>query len=281
MILIAESGSTKTNWRILDKDGEISQAKSSGMNPYYQSDEELRAAIREGMDSTSRADVEAVYHYGAGCSSDNNKMRLADAYREIFGDVYVEINHDLIAAARALCGNDSGIACILGTGANSCLYDGQEIVENVPSVGYVLGDEGSGSNLGKTLLTAYIRDEIPEHIREKMDNRFQLSKDIILENVYRDEMPITYLAGFSKFIFRNIKEPYLHQMVYHAFDQFFKRNILKYTGCHEQPVHFTGSVAFYYGNILRNVAASHHINLQRIVENPIAGLALYHQEKQL
>ena len=141
-----------------------------------------------------------------------------------------------------------------------------------------MGDEGSGSHLGKLLLANYMRKDLPVKIAERLEERYDLSKDNVLSNVYQREMPIKYLAGFSKFIFRNIKEPYLHQMVFNAFDEFFEKNVVKYTDYKRQPVHFTGAVSFYYGNILRQVASKHGVTLQRIVENPIAGLALFHQE---
>lgn len=281
MILIAESGSTKTQWRLIHDADKISQSLSAGMNPYYQTDEELQTAINEGTADIGTQPLTNIYHYGAGCSSDNNRSRIVEAYKTVFPQADVEVNHDLIAAARALCGNRPGIACILGTGANSCLYDGQNIIENVPSLGYVIGDEGSGSHLGKLLLAAYLRGELSEVTKSRLEKRFDLSKDIILSNVYQKEMPIRYLAGFSKFIFRNLQDPQLSQLVRGAFVEFFERNIIKYTDYKEVPVHFTGSVAFYYGNILRDVAAEYGISLQRLVENPIAGLALYHQENMV
>lgn len=223
--------------------------------------------------------VDQVYFYGAGCSTAENKRVLDRIFHENFPYARINIAHDLMGAARSLCGFDEGIASILGTGANSCFYDGNKIVKNMPALGYVLGDEGSGSWLGKELLVLFLRDELNPAIADRMRKRFELNKDVILENVYQKEMASTYLAGFSKFIFQNLKDPQLYRLVYHGFELFFQKNIEKYENYKQLPVHFTGSVAFYYSNILRQVANDKGILVQNIVESPIAGLTLYHQKQ--
>lgn len=278
MILIADSGSTKTNWRFISSESVIQQAQTAGFNPYHNSEDVLRKELMDFLMPQLKGNVQQVFYYGAGCSSKENIDKVSGVIKYTFPDAYVEINNDLLAAARALCGHDKGIACILGTGANSCLYDGKKIVENAPTLGYILGDEGSGAYLGKQLLVAFVRNELPPEIMERLIKRFEISKEIILANVYQGNSPAIYMASFSKFIFQNLKTPELYHMVYEGLELFFKNNIMKYEGYKELPVHFTGSVAFYYSNILRQVAADLQVNVRNITEDPIAGLALYHQD---
>ena len=278
MILIADSGGTKTEWRILDEGGNTLQARTKGINPYYQEKEVIVEQLKTELVDYLDKGVKQIYFYGAGCSSESNKKTISDCFHSIYSDARVEVHSDLMAAARSLCGYDKGIACILGTGANSCLYDGNEILENVASLGYLLGDEGSGSYLGNRLLGQFMRGELPESISAKLVKRFDLTNDLILESVYQKEMPIRYMAGFSKFIFQNIKEPHLYKLVYDGFEIFFQKNILKYTDYQNVPVHFTGAVSFYFSNILRQVGSDLGITVKHIVEGPIAGLTLYHQK---
>lgn len=278
MILIADSGASKTNWRLMSTEGKIAQAQSAGYNPYHQPPEFLVHELTDILvPQLQTSAVDQVFYYGAGCSAEENIERVKFALSAVFKEAVVEVNHDLLAAARSLCGEKPGIACILGTGANSCYFNGTSIEKNQPSLGYILGDEGSGAYLGKQLLIKYLRRELPQVIIDRLDKRFELSKDIILRNVYQEKAPAHYLASFSKFIFQNLKDPDLFRMVYLSFEQFFEKNVMKYSGYKDLPVHFTGSVAFYYGNILRQAAADKNINVRNITEDPIAGLALYHQ----
>jgi len=280
MILIADSGSTKTDWRFISKEGQISQAKSYGFNPYYQDTIDLKTDIENNLLSQIKGEeVEEVYYYGAGCGSAENRKLIHELIKDIFVNARIEVSHDLLAAARALCGIEPGIACILGTGANSCSYNGNEIVSNIPSLGYVMGDEGSGAYLGKILLADFLRGDMPNFIAERITKRFNLTKDDVLESVYQKEKPSKYLASFSKFIFQNIKDPYCYRLVYDALKSFFEINILKYENSGNLKIHFTGSVAFYYSNILRQVANDLGVNVVNIVESPIAGLTLYHQKQ--
>ena len=277
MILIADSGTTKTDWRLIDSSNQITQYRTSGINPNYMEVRAITDIIKNELNPQITIPFEKLYFYGSGCSSLDAKKIIASAFNEIYPDVLVEVDHDLIAAARSLCGNEKGIACILGTGANSCVYDGEKITDNVPSVGYIMGDEGSGTWLGKELLMQFMRNDLPDDIKERLIKRYDLTNDNIIENVYRTSKPSAYMSSFSKFIFQNIKHPHLYRLVHKGFTLFFENNINRYSGYQELQVHFTGSVAFYYANILRKVAAEQGVAVRNIVENPIAGLTLYHQ----
>ncbi|MEO1055145.1 MAG: N-acetylglucosamine kinase [Bacteroidota bacterium] len=279
MILIADSGASKTDWRIIDRDGQISQAKTQGFNPYLQQAEEISTEIGDALLPQIKTDIDWIYYYGAGCSSEQNINKIKQVLKMYFPDAEIAVHHDLLAAARALCGSDTGIACILGTGANSCLYNGEEIVDNVPALGYALGDEGSGAYIGKRLLSDYLRRDMPAGVGERLEKRFNLTKDDVLEKVYHQPAPSRYLASFAKFVFQNLKEPYLYRLVYDSMSSFFEKNVVKYEGHDQHLVHFTGGIAFYFGNILRQVANDKGIAVRNILESPIAGLTLYHQNQ--
>jgi len=278
MIAIADSGSTKTDWRVITSNGQISQATCGGINPYQHDYETILSELKSVVQQIGEQ-VNEVYFYGAGCSTEENTDKVRQAISESFHAAYIEVNHDLLAAARSLCGEEEGIACIIGTGVNSCLFDGKQIVDNVNALGYIIADEGSGAYLGKRLIADYFRRNMPDNISNKMDKRFALTKTEVLSHVYHQGAGSKYLASFSKFIFQNIKEPYMYRLVYEAFGEFFERNILKYENHKNYKVHFTGSVAFYYSDILRQVANDKGVVVRNIIESPIAGLTLFHQKK--
>jgi N-acetylglucosamine kinase-like BadF-type ATPase len=277
MILIADSGSTKTDWRIIDRHGNIHQAKTAGLNPYHQSSDEIAQVLDQKLLPQLTVPIERVCFYGAGCANPAANQKAAGAIKSVFPQVEIEVASDLLAAARALCGHKPGIACILGTGANSCRYDGQVIVDSVPPLGYVLGDEGSGSYIGKELLNRFLKRDMPEPLRSQFAKRYALTTEVVLDRVYRQPQANTYLASFAKFAFHHLKHPYIMRMVYEGFGQFFERNVAKYEDYQRHKVHFTGSIAFYYSNVLRQVANDRGFSVQNIVESPIAGLTLFHQ----
>jgi N-acetylglucosamine kinase-like BadF-type ATPase len=269
MILIADSGGSKIDWRLMLKDGRITQANTAGFNPYYQPIDDLTLSLKEQILPLITETVEKIYFYGAGVSSEKNQEVIKTAFRELFPNATIEIGWDLLAAARALCGTDPGIACILGTGSNSCLYDGEKITGNVANLGWILADEGSGAYMGKLLVVDYLREKMPQHLSVKFTARYQLHREEILERVYQQERPSAFLAGFSKF---------LYQLVYNSFCAFYENTVMKYPGCNSLPVHFVGSIAFYFSDLLRQVANDKGITVKHILEGPIAGLTLYHQK---
>ncbi|KOF03792.1 N-acetylglucosamine kinase [Roseivirga seohaensis subsp. aquiponti] len=275
-VLIADSGFTKTDWRLIGADGSIEQARTTGINPYYQTEEEILLVIQD-LHSQLPDKVDEIYFYGTGCSSGTNRDKIAKLLNRYYQEAKIDVNHDLLAAARSLCGDEKGIACIIGTGTNSCLYDGSKIINNVPSLGWAIADEGGGTYLGKTLVTDYYRKDMPEHLRVIFKERFGLNKDAFLTAIYQEPMPGRFLASFAKFINEHISEPYMYKLVYDAFTTFIIKNVVKYEGYKEVPVHFTGSVAYYFNNILRKVAVDQGIYIKHITEHPIAGLTLFHQ----
>jgi N-acetylglucosamine kinase-like BadF-type ATPase len=279
MILIADSGGSKTDWRLLQRDGTIGQASAPGFNPYYQPIDDLKKNIREILLPMVKEKVEKIFFYGAGVSSVKNQLVIKSAFLEFFPEAQIEIGWDLLAAARALCGHEPGIACIMGTGSNSCLYDGENITGNVANLGWILADEGSGANIGRKFLVDYLRETMPENIRAHFAKRFPLTREEFLEKVYQQEKPSAFLASFAKFIFQHLDDPYCYRLIYNSFSEFYENNVMKYPDYANLKVHFTGSIAFYFSDILRQVANDKGITVKNILEGPIAGLTLYHTEK--
>jgi N-acetylglucosamine kinase-like BadF-type ATPase len=223
-------------------------------------------------------DVDKIFFYGAGVSSVKNQLTIKSAFLEFFPGAHIEIGWDLLAAARALCGHEPGIACIMGTGSNSCLYDGDKITANVANLGWILADEGSGANIGRKFLVDYLREVMPEHLRNQFRERYPLSREEFLEKVYQQERPSAFLASFTKFIFQHLKEPYCYQLIYNSFAEFYENNVMKYENYKNLKVHFTGSISFYFSDVLRQVANDKGITVKNILEGPIAGLTLYHKK---
>ncbi len=279
MMIIAESGSTKTDWRAVDKTGKIEQFTTLGFNPFHQSSESIAAEIKQNLLPKLSASVSEVHFYGAGCSSPSMSGIVEKALNECFNNIEIHVEHDLLAAARGLCGHEKGIACILGTGSNSCVFDGKYITANIPALGYILGDEGSGAYMGKRLMADYIIGLLPEKLAADFAAKSGLDKDKIFEAVYQNPLPNRFLASFGKFIFQRIEDPYVINLVRNSFVDFFNRYICRYDGYAELPVHFTGSIAFYFSKILHDVAAEKHVRVGRIIQSPAAALVLYHTNK--
>jgi N-acetylglucosamine kinase-like BadF-type ATPase len=246
------------------------------MNPYFQTPGKIKLEVEASLlPAICDFQINAVWFYGAGCTSHEKKQIIADTLYS-FLPVSIHVYSDLTGAARALCRRQPGIACILGTGSNSCLYDGQAILANVAPLGYILGDEGSGAVLGKLLVGNCLKNQLPRHLIDKFMIRYDLTATGILERVYKQPFPNRYLATLSRFLIENIDEPEIHNIVYRSFHDFFVRNVMQYDGFETCPVHFTGSIAFYYQSTLREVARSLSINIQRIEQSPMPGLLEYY-----
>ncbi|MDN3668777.1 N-acetylglucosamine kinase [Echinicola jeungdonensis] len=277
MILIADSGASKTDWRVIDAKGQISQYRGLGFNPYYQDQEDITRSLQEDFFHQSEEGIKSVYYYGAGCSNIKNKILVKEALQKQFKKAVIFVEHDLLAAARSTCGHEAGIACILGTGSNSCDYNGKDIINSRPSPGFILGDEGGGAYIGKQFLKDFIYEEMPAHISEKVKEHYALDYTQILENVYQKPFPGRYMASFCRFITQHKADPYCYNLVYQAFKDFFAKHVQKYPNHTQKKVNFVGSIAHYNSDILRKAAADLDIHANIIIESPIAGLTLFHQ----
>ena len=278
MMLIAESGSTKTEWVLADDHGkEVMRFETSGFNVYIQKLEQIMHTMDNEVFTLMKGRaIDNIFFYGASCSSEENVNRMHAAISTFFPDAHIEINHDILAAARSLFGDGPGIAAILGTGSNSIVYDGKTIVADVPSVGYVMGDEGSGGYLGKRLLRDYIYRILPVNISKKLDDKYHLTKDEILSAIYRGENPNKWLASFGPFVSENIHEDYFKMIVKESFTDFFEFHIKPYEKYKSWPLSAVGSVGFYFRDILKVVADEYGFKLTDVIKKPVDGLMKYH-----
>jgi glucosamine kinase len=279
LILIADSGSTKTAWTLLEGDVVTGQWKTRGFNPYYQGEEEVRQALREEfLPALGGISVDRVFFYGAGCSTPERKSVIERAIGSFLPESRIEVNNDLLGAARSLCGHQPGIVCIVGTGSGSCFYDGSVIARNIPSLGFILGDEGSGAYIGKKLITDFLREDMPATIHEAIRKEYGIDKESVLEQVNKRPMPSRYLAGFSRFVTARLGEPYLFDLAYHALKDFAMQYIVRYDNYQEYSVHFIGGVAYHNRTVLAKIAGDLSFRLGRIEEQPMEGLIRFHTE---
>ncbi len=277
MILIADSGSTKTEWCVSQDGIPVRQIRTNGTNPYFQSAAEIEAELdRVLLPAIGDLPVEAVFFYGAGCAFPEQHKLISDCIQAHI-PVVVEVYSDLTGAARALLGRERGIACILGTGSNSCLYDGKEIIQQTPALGYILGDEGSGAVLGRLLVGDCLKKQFPRHLADAFLERYQLTQADILERVYRQPFPNRFLASLVPFLHEHLEEEAVYRLVYNSFCQFFIRNLLPYADARTYAVGFTGSVAWYFRDVLRDAARSQGFRTGVILQSPMEGLLRYHQ----
>lgn len=280
MILIADSGSTKTTWCLAgDGQQERRVIQTSGINPYYQQETDIFEKLSHEFPQ-EKWDIKAIYFYGAGCTSQAVNQVVANPLSGFFGTPEVHVFSDLMAAARSLCGRQPGIACILGTGSNSCYYDGENIAKQVSPLGFLLGDEGSGAVLGRTLLSDVLKNQLPAGLITLFYEEYRTTPAEIMENIYKKPFPNRYAAQFSRFLYQHIGQPEIQELVSNGFRAFFIRNVLQYPEALLYPVHFSGSIAFYFSDILTQTAVSLGIQTGKIVKDPIEGLVDYHQQIQ-
>ena len=277
MILIADSGSTKVDWSVVDNGKLVKRAFTKGINPFFQSEEEISDEIETTLIlQLDTQDFDAVYFYGAGCTFDKVEVVKRAIQKNIKVRKDVEVSTDMLAAARGLCGHLPGIACIMGTGSNSCYYDGKNIVDNVSPLGFILGDEGSGAVLGKILVSNLLKNQMTPGLKEIFLSKFNLTVGDIIDRVYRKPFPNRFLSTFSPFIFENLDDPTIQSMVMDSFQSFLKRNVMQYKNYDKLPIHFVGSVAFHYQEILKEAMQGMHMKPGKIIKSPMEGLIKYH-----
>jgi len=281
MILIADSGSTKTDWALTDQTGVVSVLHTIGYNPYFIDTETIYFSLSENLLKELEADsITDIYFYGAGCSTPENKTIVRRALERAFpGAATIFVGHDLLAAGRALLGHGKGFAAILGTGANTCLYDHEECVMNIDSLGYLLGDEGSGSYIGKKLVRDFMRNRLEPELQQKFKERFQIEdNEQIFRTLYSSQFPNRYLASFCRFAHEYADHPYIRNKVRDAFGDFFKNLVSKYPDYKSYTFNCIGSVGFIFKNILEEVATNYDMKMGKIIRSPLDDLVKYHLE---
>lgn len=276
-ILLADSGSTKTEWCLISSDADPKTTYSDGLNPFYHTVDSIAGEITKKV-IPEIPSVDRIYFYGAGCAGAEAIGRMTEALKKVYGDIPVEVDSDLLGAARAICGHNEGVGCILGTGSNSCHYDGEKIIDQVPVLGFILGDEGSAGSFGRKILQGYFYREMPSELREWLENHHNMARPAILEAVYKKPHFNTFVASFTKLFAEFADHPYIVFMLQEGINEFLERHVIKYHIGPDVPVGFVGSVAFHNQSSVKAALARKGLRPGSIIQTPMEGLRTYHSE---
>lgn len=275
--LIADSGSTKCEWCLIT-DGKKKTIVTQGISPYFLDKDQIVLLIqKELLPKIKNVQIDQLYYYGTGLGNVNNVAIIKAALKQVFATTKIEVNSDLLAAARGLCGTTKGIACILGTGSNSCYYDGKKIVKNSPGLGYVLGDEGSGAYLGKKVIQYYLYKTFDEELNARFEKYFETNAAEILENVYKKPLANRYLASFAIFLADNRGHYMIENIIEDGLNDFFFNHLYKYRESWTMPINFIGSVAFGFKDVLKDLCNTYELQLGTVLKKPMQGLINYHK----
>lgn len=278
MKFVVESGSTKANWAMVNDEGAIVNTfDTMGFNPFFHSADFIgKQILKNEQLSATAAIVNEVFFYGAGCSSDHYKQIVAHGLMQVFDKASIHVDHDLVAAAYATYQGKPCISCIIGTGSNSCYFDGVSLYEEVPALAYILGDEGSGSYFGKKILADYLYKKLPAELEADFEDHYLLSKAIIFENVYQKPHANVYLASFSPFVSKHKNHPYMQPIILEGLTLFLQNHVCCYPDYKNVQVHFVGSVAYHFSETLTEAATSLGIQIGSIIKHPVEHLVQYH-----
>jgi len=274
-ILIADSGATKTEWCVVGDNAQQTYF-TEGLNPYYHTTESIREVVNHNLLPELDQAISKVYFYGAGCDSDAKNAIVNEALDSSFSDANIQVYHDLLGAARACFLREPGIACILGTGSNSCLYNGDEVVEHIPSLAFILGDEGSAGYFGKKLINKYFRFEIPVDLKDDLEANYNMSLDHITSGLYDGSQKSRFIASYGAFLGEHADHPFVKEMLYEGFENFISRIILKYSNATDYEVRFIGSVAFAHQEMIKDILEKHDLKPGLFVKNPMERLVEFH-----
>lgn len=274
MKLIIDAGSTKMEWILMDGNEVKTRFQTEGFNPNY-SDRQCLVETCRGASLPNG--IQSIHYYGTGCGNEQNCQIIKEVFQGRFPDAEIHVTHDLMAACHAVLGHEKGIACILGTGSNSCLYDGENIIEKAVSLGYLLGDEGSGMHIGREVVRAYFYGFMPEELRQQFDTTHHLELKDFIQQLYHDEQPSKYLASFAKFAGEYQNHPFIHDLVKNCFKAFIGASILRFKGCQEMKVSFVGSVAYHFQGVLKKSLADYGLTMGDVMQAPAEGLIRYYQ----
>jgi len=278
MKVIVDSGSTKADWKFLSGEEETS-FHTMGFNPVFHSSDQIEQEVNKAFNGIIDLKQEAeIYFYGSGCWDKKRKVIIENGLKRVFTNAKIDVHHDLLGAARATCGNEPGISCIIGTGSNTCLYDGKDVIDNVTNLGYLCGDEVSGTHLGKKLIRHYFYRELPKDLETAFEVFVGGGKQKILDTVYDGTPPNVYLASFTRFMSEHVDHPFIQRILYRSFAEFIDRHVRKYHGHLRLPVHFIGSIAYVFQDMLKIVLTERAMHHGIFIKQPIDNLVAYHRE---
>lgn len=276
-ILLADSGATKCEWCLAETRKKNRAVVTQGISPYFLTASQIEELLRkELLPGIKNKPVTEVYYYGTGLANPGNVKIVKKVLNNLFPGANVEATHDLLGAARALCGTGKGMACNLGTGSFACYYDGKKIAKTSPGIGYILGDEGSGAYLGKKVIQYYLYNTFDEELRYKFDNKYATSRSEILDNVYRKPLPNRYMASFALFLAENRSHYMIENIIEDGLNDFFFNHLCKYNESWKLPIHFAGSIAYAFRDVISDLCHSYEFELGSILKSPMEGLVKYH-----
>ncbi|MEI8202345.1 MAG: hypothetical protein WCH34_05000 [Bacteroidota bacterium] len=277
MIAIADSGSTKTDWAIIDQNGMVKRVQTSGLNPYFLNENSMLDVLEKDLlPFIDHKAIKKVYFYGAGCAAQDKSALVSNVLSTFFINAIFDVSTDITGVLNAIDSKAEGIAAILGTGANSCKFSGRKLIQQAPSLGYILGDEGSGAYIGKMFIKAYLSGKLPESLRLAFEQKHYVSRELLLDNIYRRNFPNRYLASFCTWIAEYSSEESIDSLIKNSFDGFFRNYITIYPDYSSMPLYISGSVAFYFSDQLKFIAHQYQMKILEINISPIEGLIKFH-----
>jgi N-acetylglucosamine kinase-like BadF-type ATPase len=274
--LIADSGATKAEWTLIHK-GTNKTILTQGISPYFLNQEQISdLLVKELLPKLKKVAVNEIYYYGTGCANPDNAKLIKKAIKKVFPDTRIDVNHDLLGAARACCGKKNAMVANLGTGSFCCYFDGKKIARETPGIGYALGDEGSGAYLGKRVIQYYLYNTFDDDLRARFDFKYLTNRAEILENVYKKALPNRYLASFAMFLAENRGHYMIENIIEDGLNDFFFTHLCKYKEIWNHPVNFVGSVAYGFRDVLAELCHSYEFELGKVLKKPMSGLIEYH-----
>ncbi len=276
MLLVADSGSSKADWILTLSDTETIPFRTSGINPFFLSEKDIIKIFQNTPEIQPYTDlVKEIYFFGAGCSSPDRREHISNALSKVFKNAFVSVDIDIIASIYATTGNSKGICCIFGTGSNITYFDGSKIHESKHGLGYILGDEGSGTWLGKQLITSFLYGTMPAVLSESFNKKYKIDKESIIRHVYQEPAPNFYLASFAPFLSEHISHPFIIDILKKGFSEFIETNIKSYPDYRLQTCHFVGSIAYHFSHILKELCTANEIKVGKILKHPIEELSRF------
>ncbi|MBV4358532.1 N-acetylglucosamine kinase [Pinibacter aurantiacus] len=277
-LLIADSGSTKCEWCVVDGK-KTKRVFTTGISPYFLNGDEIKALIeKELVGKLKNVSIEEIFYYGTGCKNPDNRKMVKKALQKVFTEAEINVDHDLNGAAKGLCGDKKGVACILGTGSSSSFYNGSKIIKERTGLGYILGDEGSGAYLGKNVVQYYLYGTFDEELKYRFEEKFGVSEADMLTNVYKGEFPNRYLASFAVFLAENRGHFMIENIIEDGLNDFFFHHICKFTESWNNPINFVGSIAYGFKDVITELCHSYEFEMGNILKNPMDGLIKYHSK---
>lgn len=276
MILVADSGSSKTDWIITIDQSESVAFSTKGINPFFINEREITRIFSQDAEIKKYADkAKEVYFFGEGCSNPDKREMVSNGLSQVFRNAFINVENDAVGSAYATCGKSQGFTCVLGTGSNIAFFDGTEVQYGKHGLGFILGDEGSGVWFGKRLLTSFLYGKMPRALKIDFKETYNIDKEAVIKNVYQRPLPNIYLASFAPFMSKHRTEPFIEELLIEGIETFVHTHIMQYPDYRHFPCHFVGSIAWNFRDVLERVCKKHYIKVGKVLAHPIKELSEY------